>query len=81
MRLKVVEHGHRLPQKMILGLIRLMSGMRAPDIVRTLNYRPEFFGAPINAWLQATMRGPSQWSVWERELFAAFTSHVNCCPF
>jgi len=81
MRLKNVENGHRLPQKMLLGIIRLMSGMRAPDIARTLNYRPEFFGTPVNAWLEAIMRGPSQWSVWERELFAAFTSSVNRCPF
>jgi len=81
MRLKIVENGHRLPQKAILTLIRLMSGMRAPDILRTLMYRPEFFGTHINAWLEATMRGPSQWSVGERELFAAFTSHVNRCPF
>ncbi len=81
MRLKVVESGHHLPQKAILTLIRLTSGMRAPDIARTLMYRPEFFGTPINAWLEATMRGPSQWKVWERELFAAFTSKVNRCPF
>jgi hypothetical protein len=27
------------------------------------------------------MRGPSQWSVGERELFAAFTSRLNQCLF
>ena len=81
MRLAVVRSGHRLPQKLMLGVVGLMSGMSAPDILRTRFYRPEFFGTPINAWLQATMRGPSQWSVGERELFAAFTSHVNRCPF
>lgn len=81
MRLKLVEHGHRLPQKLILGMIRLTSGRRAPDIVRTLFYRPEFLGKPLSAWTQAVMRGPSEWSVAERELFAAFTSKLNQCVF
>lgn len=81
MRLKRVEHGHRLPQKLVLGMIRLMNGRRAPDIVRTLFYRPEFLGRPMSAWTQAVMRGPSDWSVAERELFAAFTSKLNQCVF
>lgn len=81
MRLKCVEHGHRLPQKLILVLIRLMNRRRAPDIIRTLLYRPEFLGKPMSAWTQAVMRGPSEWSVAERELFAAFTSRLNQCVF
>jgi hypothetical protein len=81
MRLKNVEHGHRLPQKLLLGLIRLLQGRRAPDILRTLFYRPEFLGKPLSAWTQAVMRGPSEWSVAERELFAAFTSKLNQCVF
>ena len=81
MRLERVEHGHRLPQKIILGMIRVMTRRRAPDIVRTIFYRPEFFGKPISAWTHAVMRGPSEWSVAERELFAAFTSKLNQCVF
>jgi hypothetical protein len=27
------------------------------------------------------MRGPSRWSVGERELFASFTSRCNACVF
>lgn len=81
MRLERVEHGHRLPQKFILGMIRLIQRRRAPDILRTLFYRPEFLGRPMSAWTQAVMRGPSEWSVWERELFAAYTSKLNQCVF
>jgi hypothetical protein len=81
MRLQVVERGHRLPQKLIIALIRLTSGLRAVDIIRTIFYRPEFFGRPISAWTQAVMRGPSSWNVWERELFAAFVSNLNKCRF
>ena len=81
MRLQAVERGHRLPQKLIIGMIRLTSGMRVVDIIRTIFYRPEFFGTPISAWTQAAMRGSSPWNVWERELFAAFVSNLNKCRF
>lgn len=81
MRLRRLDSGHRLPQKLILGIIRLVNRRRAPDIIRTLFYRPEFLGRPVSAWTQAVMRGPSDWSVAERELFAAFTSKLNQCVF
>jgi hypothetical protein len=81
MRLTVVERGQRLPQKILMGLIRVVSRRRVPDIVRTMWYRPEFLGRPFSACMQAIMRGPSEWSVGERELFAAFISRLNQCPF
>jgi len=81
MRLRNVEHGHRLPQKLMIGMIGLISRRRAPDIIRTLFYRPEFLGRPMTQWTQAVMRGPSEWSIADRELFAAFTSKLNQCVF
>jgi len=81
MRLHTVEHRHRLPENLKLGLIRLVSRRRVPDVVKTLMYRPEFFGRAQAKWTQAVMRGPSPWSVGERELFAAFTSRLNQCLF
>jgi hypothetical protein len=81
MRLERVRHAHRLPQKLVMAIIRLTTGFRAPDVVRTLFYRPEFFGGAMNEWTHAVMRGPSEWTVGERELFAAFTSKLNQCPF
>jgi hypothetical protein len=81
MRLARVDHGHSLKHKLILTMIRLTSRMRPPDILRTLFYRPDFFGSPYSALVQAVMRGPSVWSVAERELFAAFTSKLNQCLF
>jgi hypothetical protein len=80
MRLNVVERG-RLADRLLYGVIRTLSGFRAPDVVRTLRYRRAFFGAAHNAHTQAVMRGPSTWSVGERELFAAFVSRLNHCHF
>ena len=66
---------------MRLQSIREASTERDLDVVRTLVYRSELFGRPFSAALQRVMRGPSDWSVGERELFAAFVSAQNQCPF
>ncbi len=81
MRLENVSHGHRWPQWFKLAFMRLVSGSEPPDVVKVLMYRPEFFGKPFSAFLQQVMRGPSLWSVGERELFASFTSQLNQCVF
>ena len=81
MRLKAVERGERLSNRLLYVMIRVVSGFRAPDVVRTLRYRRSFFGAPHGAHTQAVMRGPSAWTVGERELFAAFVSRLNQCLF
>jgi hypothetical protein len=51
------------------------------DISRALRYRPELFGRPFSQLLQQVMKGPSEWTEAERELFAAFVSARNLCPF
>jgi hypothetical protein len=62
-------------------LEQVLAGKPVPDIVRVLSYRPQFFGIPFSQCLEDVMRGPSEWSVGERELFAAFVSRKNQCPF
>lgn len=81
MRLKRLEHNHPLPQRLLLALIELISRERAPDVLRTIFYRPAFFGGPVNAAMHQALRGPSSWTVGERELFAAFVSRLNQCQF
>jgi hypothetical protein len=51
------------------------------DISLAIRYRPELFGQPFSELLQDLMKGPSEWSAAERELFAAFVSVRNHCPF
>jgi hypothetical protein len=54
---------------------------RPLGVLKTLHYRSELFGRPYSDALDAAMRGPSDWSPGERELFAGFVSALNQCPF
>lgn len=81
MRLSVVDAGHAPEQAAMLDVIRERSGNEPLGVVKTLLYRPELFGQPFSEALEAAMRGDSEWSPGERELFAAFTSLLNRCHF
>ena len=80
-RLSVVDHGHAPDEAAMLAMIRERSGAEPLGVVKTLMYRPELFGRPFSDALDRVMRGPSEWSTGERELFAAFTSLLNQCHF
>jgi hypothetical protein len=80
-RLSVVDHGHAPDQAAFLDVVRERSGREPLGVVKTLLYRPELFGGPFTEELHVAMRGPSDWSAGERELFAGFTSLLNQCPF
>lgn len=81
MRLDVIDRGLSLRHKVLFALIRVVSGHRVPDVVRTLRYRADYFGQRMNAVFQEAMRGASEWSVGDRELMAAYVSHCNQCEF
>jgi hypothetical protein len=79
-RLAALETGHAPPIAAQIAEERKLNGY-VSDIGLALRYRPELFGAPFSELLQQVMRGPSEWSAGERELFAAFVSVQNQCPF
>jgi hypothetical protein len=81
MRLSVVDSGHAPAQAAVLDTIRERSGHEPLGVVKTLLYRPELFGQPFSEALDVAMRGESEWTPGERELFAGFTSLLNQCPF
>ena len=81
MRLTCLEHGHEASEAAVLELIRSQRGSEPPDVLKTLHYRPETFGRPFSDALEVALRGPSDWSTGERELFAGFVSSLNQCPF
>jgi hypothetical protein len=64
-----------------LACVDAVEVVRPLGVLKTINYRPEIFGRPFSNALDAAMRGPSDWSPGERELFAAFVSSLNQCPF
>jgi alkylhydroperoxidase family enzyme len=79
MRLTILERGHRLRTKALLVLVRLISRQPVVDAVKLALYRPEFYGGgPLT---HEAMRGPSAWSIGDRELMAAFVSKINGCQF
>lgn len=81
MRLKKVETGHSLFYQLIIAFESWKTGYRFPDVARAIFYRAKFWGAPYSAALEKAMRGPSSWSVGERETMAAFTSSLNACVY
>jgi uncharacterized peroxidase-related enzyme len=80
-RLACVEAGHGAGERAVLDEIEAVSGRPPSDVLRTLYYRPEVFGRPFSDVLELAMRGESDWSNGERELFAAFVSSLIPCPF
>ena len=56
-----------------------MSRQPVVDAVKLAFYRPDFYGA--GDLTHEAMRGPSAWSIGDRELMAAFVSQANDAPF
>src|SRR5215472_15034181 len=81
MRLSILEHGQPAIPRAVIRLAKAASPPGMDDVARTSMYRPAFFGREWITLLRSVMRGPSEWSHGERELFAAFVARLNRCPF
>ncbi|HEX3492110.1 MAG TPA: carboxymuconolactone decarboxylase family protein [Streptosporangiaceae bacterium] len=81
MRPDVLNHGYRPGTKVLFAVIRLFSGHPVPDAARLVFYRPDFYGSLAKEFTHEAMRGPSAWSVADRELMAAYVSRVNDSAF
>ncbi len=81
MRLDVLNHGYRPGTKLLFAIIRLFSRQPVPDAARLVFYRPEYYGSRAKEFTHEAMRGPSAWSVADRELMAAYVSKVNDSAF
>jgi AhpD family alkylhydroperoxidase len=77
----VLNHGYRPGTKLLFAVIRLFSGRPLPDAAKLVFYRPDFYGARAKEFTHEAMRGPSGWSVGDRELMAAYVSKVNESAF
>jgi uncharacterized peroxidase-related enzyme len=81
MRLDILNRGYSPGAKLLFAVIRLFSGQPVPDAAKLVFYRPEFYGAQAKRFTHEAMRGPSTWSVADRELMAAYVSKVNDSAF
>jgi uncharacterized peroxidase-related enzyme len=81
MLLKSVETGHTLSKRIFMQVIRIVGGAHAPDSLKMLLYRSEFFGVHQGRMLQATMRSGTEWTSAEREIMATFVSERSSCRF
>jgi uncharacterized peroxidase-related enzyme len=81
MRLDILEHGHSRRNRAALRVMRALTGVEPADVIKISLYRPAFFGRPWVHLLRAVMQGESEWSPGERELFGAFISRLNTCPY
>ncbi len=81
MRLRILDDGHGFGTKALFALIRMISRQPVLDVIKLVKYRPDFYGQPMGAVTHEAMRGPSAWSVGDRELMAAFVSKTNQSEF
>jgi len=83
MRISVITQGgnRRLKHRFMFFVMRNIMGSEAPDVMKTLTYRPDFFGEQFSEITHRALRGASNWSPGQRELFAAFTAKANECFF
>ncbi|MFC4054523.1 carboxymuconolactone decarboxylase family protein [Actinomadura syzygii] len=81
MRLDILNHGYRPGTKVLFAAVRLFSGQPMPDAAKLVFYRPDFYGARAKEFTHRAIRGPSEWSVGDRELMAAYVSKVNESAF
>jgi len=81
MRLDILNHGYSPGTKLLFAVIQLFSGHPLPDAGKLVFYRPDFYGTRAKEFTHEAMRGPSAWSVGDRELMAAYVSKLNECAF
>lgn len=81
MRLPEVEAGGRWRTRLLIRVISLTTGVRLPDAARVALFDRDFISPSLGRWTQRVMRGPSAWSVAERELMAAAVARYNSCAF
>jgi len=81
MRLDILNRGYNPATKLLFAVIRVFARQPVPDAAKLTFYRPGFYGARAKELTHEAMRGPSAWSVADRELMAAFVSKVNDSAF
>ncbi|MGA8599688.1 MAG: carboxymuconolactone decarboxylase family protein [Bryobacteraceae bacterium] len=75
----ILDRGHSFGTKALFALIRIFSRQPVLDVIKFVKYRPNFYDP--QEMTHEAMRGPSGWSVGDRELMAAFVAKNNECEW
>ena len=81
MRLPRLDTEFSLKHRIQMRVMSFVGRRAVPDVVKLHMYRHAFFGKHLGALFQEAMRGPSTWSIFDREIMAAFVSQLNQCVF
>lgn len=81
MRLTILDRGHDFGAKILFMVIRVISRQPVLDVIKLVKYRADFYGQPMQRVTHEAMRGPSTWSVGDRELMAALVATTNGCDW
>jgi len=81
MRLAILDSGQSFTTKVLFALIRAVSRQPVLDVIKLVKYRADFYGHPMQGVTHQAMRGPSLWSVGDRELMAALIAQTNGCDW
>jgi len=81
MRLAILDSGHGFGTRALFALIRAVSRQPVLDVIKLVKYRADFYGMPMQRVTHEAMRGPSAWSVADRELMAALVAKSNECEW
>lgn len=76
-----IDRGACFNHRLLRRFISVASGMRFRGAARIALKQKALLGTSLGAWAQSAMRGPSAWSIAERELMAAMTAQWNACAF
>lgn len=79
LRLSAVERSIARRSRVRRWLRRLLLRPEPQDVMKILRYRPDLYGAHLNALKEAAFRESSYWSPEEQDLFAAFVSRLRQC--
>jgi AhpD family alkylhydroperoxidase len=81
MLLHQIDRGAYFNHRLLRRFISVASGMRFRGAARIALKQKALLGTSLGAWTQSAMRGPSAWSIAERELMAAMAAQWNACAF
>jgi uncharacterized peroxidase-related enzyme len=81
MRLEVLRRARSGPARVFVRVAETVLRQRMDPVALAAMHSPDLWGRPFLALGSDVLRGPSFWTVGEREFMAMKVSELNDCPF